>query len=111
MRYNGWEVMVASEAVAAEIEVLPADMQASYLRLTDLLEEFGPFELGMPYIRPLQDKLWEMRIKGRDGIARGIYVARSGKKLVVLHVFLKKTRKTPKGALDMARKRLKELDR
>lgn len=101
--------MLASEAVAAEIEALPADMQASYLRLTELLEEFGPFDLGMPYVRPLEDKLWEMRMRGRDGIARGIYVMHRGRKLVVLHVFIKKSRKTPRKALATAKRRLKEL--
>lgn len=110
MRYSDWEVVLASDTVATEIERLPADMQASYLRLTELLEEFGPFDLGMPYVRPLEDKLWEMRMRGRDGIARGIYVTRSGRKLVVLHVFVKKSQKTPRKALSTAKRRLKELD-
>lgn len=110
MRYSAWEVILASDTVANEVERLPADMQASYLRLTELLEEFGPFDLGMPYVRPLEDKLWEMRMRGRDGIARGIYVTSSGRKLVVLHVFIKKSRKTPRKALATAKRRLKELD-
>ena len=82
-------------------------MQASYLRLLESPEEFGPFELGMPYVRPLQHALWEMRMRGRDGIARGIYVTQKGRRIVILHVFVKKTQKTPRKALETARKRLK----
>ena len=46
-----------------------------------------------------------MRMMGRDGIARAIYVTQTGKKLVVLHVFIKKTQKTPRKALEVARER------
>ncbi len=63
----------------------------------------------MPHIRHLEDKLWEMRLTGRDGIARAIYVARSGQRLIVLHVFIKKTQKTPRTALALARARLLSL--
>ena len=50
-----------------------------------------------------------MRLKGRDGIARAVYVARTGQRLVVLHVFIKKTQKTPRSALEMVRRRLETL--
>jgi phage-related protein len=110
MRYTAWQVLVASDMVQAELKALPADMQARYLRIVDLLEEHGPQRVGMPHIRPLEDKLWEMRMQGRDGIARAIYVAASGRRLVVLHVFRKKTEKAPRSALDTARRRMKELD-
>jgi phage-related protein len=54
-------------------------------------------------------KLWEMRLKGRDGIARAVYVARAGQRLNVLHIFIKKTQKTPRKALETARARLERL--
>ncbi|WP_338415088.1 type II toxin-antitoxin system RelE/ParE family toxin [uncultured Sphaerotilus sp.] len=57
-------------------------------------------------MRPLEGKLWEMRMQGRDGIARAVYVAMQGRRLMVLHVFVKKTQTTPRKALDAARKRL-----
>jgi phage-related protein len=60
----------------------------------------------MPHVRFLQEKLWEMRMTGRDGIARAIYVARSGRQIVVLHVFTKKTQKTPRRAIQVATERL-----
>ncbi len=58
----------------------------------------------------LEDKLWEMRLKGRDGRSRAIYVTARGKRLVVLRVFIKKTQKTPRKELVLALKRAKEVD-
>jgi phage-related protein len=62
----------------------------------------------MPHVRPLEGKLWEMRMQGRGGIARAIYAAVQGRTLLVLHVFVKKTQTTPRAALQTAHKRLKE---
>lgn len=103
-----WTVTVAPEA-EAELLALPADMQARFLHIAGLLETFGPQEVGMPHIRPLEDKLWEMRMTGRDGIARAVYVARTGRRLLVLHVFIKKTQKTPRKAIETAHARLRSL--
>jgi phage-related protein len=63
----------------------------------------------MPHVRHLEGKLWEMRLTGRDGIARAVYVARTRQRLTVLHVFIKKTQKTPRKALETARNRLRRL--
>lgn len=75
---------------------LPKDMQARFLRISELLETFGPQRVGLPHARPLGEKLWEMRLTGKDGIGRVIYTAASGRRLMVLHAFLKKTQKTQK---------------
>lgn len=48
-------------------------------------------------------------MSGKDGIARSIYITASGQRVVVLHSFMKKTQKTPKSALDVARVRAKEV--
>jgi len=90
----------------AELLALPADMQARFLHIAELLESFGPQHVGMPHIRPLEGKLWEMRMKGRNGIARAVYAAIHGRTLMVLHVFVKKTQTTPRAAIETARKRL-----
>jgi len=76
-----------------------------------MLIEFGPQRVGMPHVRPLQGKLWEMRMTGRDGIARAIYVAQTGQRLTVLHVFAKKAQKTPRRAIETAAARMKEISR
>jgi phage-related protein len=56
----------------------------------------------------LEGKLWEIRMTGRDGIARAIYVTQTGQRLIVLHVFAKKTQKTPRRAIETAHTRMKE---
>jgi phage-related protein len=103
-----WTVEVVAEA-EAELRTLPADMQARFLRVARLLVEFGPQRVGMPHVRPIDGKLWEMRMRGRDGIARALYVARTGQRLVVLHVFVKKTESTPRAAIATAWERWRRL--
>ena len=102
---NEWTVVVHPLA-ESELEALPADMQARFLRIAELLEGFGPTKVGMPHVRPLGSKLWEMRMKGRDGIARAVYAAVQGRRLLVLHVFVKKTQTTPRASIETALERL-----
>lgn len=104
-----WTMEVAPEA-EAELLAMPADIQARFLHIGELLSAFGPNKVGMPHVRPLEGKLWEMRMTGRDGIARAMYVARSGQRLTVLHVFIKKTQKTPHKAIELAQARLRSLN-
>jgi phage-related protein len=104
-----WAVEVLNELVEAELLSLPKDMQARFLRISELLESFGPQRVGLPHVRPLGEKLWEMRLSGKEGIGRAIYTASAGRRLVVLHAFVKKTQKTPRSAIDLALKRLKEI--
>ena len=93
----------------AELLALPKEMQARFLRISELLETFGPHQVGLPHVRPLGEKLWEMRLHGRDWIGRAIYTAVSGRRLIVLHVFVKKTRETPRRSIELALKRLTEI--
>jgi phage-related protein len=99
-----WSVVVHPLA-EAEIKALPADMQARFIRIAEMLEEFGPQKVGMPHVRPLEKRLWEMRMSGRDGISRAIYVSAYARRLVVLHAFTKKTQATPRAAIETALKR------
>jgi phage-related protein len=105
-----WRVEALNEQVEYGLLALPADMQARYLRIVELLEEFGPQQVGMPHVRPLSGKLWEMRKRGRAGIARAIYLAAGRQRLVVLHAFLKKSRETPPRAIALACRRAKGVD-
>lgn len=52
-----------------ELMALPVEMRARLLHIAEMLEDFGPQRVGLLHIRPLESKLWEMRMKGRDGIA------------------------------------------
>jgi len=100
-----WTVQLHPQA-EPELLALPADMRARFLRISEMLEEFGPQQVGLPHVRPLEGKLWEMRMVGRDGISRAVYAAMQGRRLLVLHVFVKKTQTTPRKAIETARKRL-----
>ena len=103
-----WTVELLPEA-KRELHAMPSDIRAHFLHIAELLESSGAQNVGMPYVRPLEGKLWEMRMKGKDGIARAVYVAQSGQRFIVLHVFAKKTETTPRKALDTARARFKRL--
>ena len=105
---NEWTVRTHPLA-ETELVALPAEMKARFFRIADLLEVMGPQRVGMPHIRPLDGKLWEMRMQGRDGIARAIYAAVQGRTLLVLHVFVNLTQATPCKAIDTARQRLENL--
>ncbi len=84
-----WVVEVLAAALP-EVEALPEDMRE-------------------PYVKHLEGKLWEMRMTGRDGIARAIYIAATGRRVIVLRAFIKKTQKTPRSELEIARRRAKEV--
>lgn len=97
------------DAVDAEILALPPGLQARVIRLLELVEAVGLENLHEPHVKHLEGKLWELRAKASEGIARGIYVTMTGRRVVVLHVFVKKSQKTPRAALELARARLKEV--
>ena len=84
-----WTIEYYSSAVEKEILSLPSGLLARYLRLTDLMIEFGS-NLGMPHTRFLADGLIELRIKGKEGIARVFYCTLVGKRIVMLSSFIKK---------------------
>ena len=104
-----WTVETLGAVVDAEIAALPKDMQAAFLRLAERIESVGLERIGQPHVEHLQDKLWEMRFGGRDGIARAIYVTAIGRRIVVVHAFVKKTQKTPRAAIALAERRAKEI--
>ena len=70
--------------------------------------ENGP-NLGMPYTEAIGDGLFEIRARGKEGIGRAFFCTLIDQRIVVLHAFIKKSQKTPKKELDLARKRMKEV--
>lgn len=95
----------------AEIEALPVALRARLVRLLETVETVGLEALREPHVRHLEGKLWELRVRAKEGIARGIYVTATGRRAVVLHVFAKKSRKTPRRALETARERMRQVRR
>lgn len=103
-----WTVETAA-AADAEIEALPVKLQARLIRLLETVENLGLEALREPHARHLDGKLWEFRVKAAGGIARAIYIAAPQRRVVVLHVFAKKSRKVPRRALATARGRIKQV--
>lgn len=104
-----WTVQV-NPLAEAELVLMPADIRARFVHIAEMLEQFGPQQVGMPHARFLQDKLWEMRLTGRDGIARAISITQTDEQILVLHVFIKKRQKTPRGAIQTATNRLERIN-
>jgi phage-related protein len=104
-----WQVEILNQTVGAEIRALPADMQARFLRLSERICQVGLETLGEPHVKHLEGKLWEMRLKGRDGIARALYVTAIGRRVVVVRAFVKKTQATPRSEIELALRRAKEV--
>lgn len=94
--------------VKAEIESWPGGVLADFARMAELLIEFGP-NLSMPHSRALGGGLFELRPRGREGIGRVFYCFVIGRRVVILHAFVKKTQTTPGQELKIARKRVKEV--
>jgi len=105
-----WKIETLNHSVDKELEALPEDMQARFFWIGELIRSRGLEKVGEPYVKHLQGGLWEMRIKGRDGISRAIYVIAKPKGVVVVRVFIKKTQKTPHKELELALKRAKEIE-
>jgi phage-related protein len=103
-----FEIEYFHERVLAEIESWPVDVVADYARLIELLAEYGP-SLRLPHSRAFGDGLFELRPHGRAGIGRALYCFVPGKRIIVLHAFIKNTQQTPDRELKLARRRLKEL--
>lgn len=104
-----WTVTFYSDRVEAEILALPAGFLARFIRYAEKMERYGP-DLGMPHTKAMGDGLFELRLKAAEGIARVFYCTLVGKRVVMLHQFIKKTDKTPAKELNVARMRKKEIE-
>ena len=104
-----WTVEFLDETVQAELNACPADIQARFERIVLLIQSYGLEKVHEPYVKHLEGRLWEMRMKGKDNIARALYVTAIGRRVVVVRVFIKKTKKTPHREIDLALNRAKEV--
>jgi phage-related protein len=106
-----WQVETLNEVVDAELEELPVDMRARFRHISHLIEEFGLEQVREPHVKHVRGSLWEMRLKGKDGISRALYVTAIGQRVVVVRVFVKKTQRTPNREIELALKRAKDIKR
>ena len=110
LAYNmNWTVETLNETVDEELTALPADMRARFSRVAFLIESVGLEKVGEPHIKHLEGPLWEMRMTGKDGISRALYVTVEDRRVVVVRVFVKKTQKTPRREIELALKRAEEV--
>jgi phage-related protein len=91
-----------------QILELPDTLAARYIVLTRRMLAIGP-NLGEPHTKAMGGGLFELRLKGAEGIARVFYCALIGKRIVMLHSFVKKSPRTPQQELEVARSRMKEV--
>ena len=103
-----YSILYYNEQVQEDIMNLPDTLQARYLGLTSRMIEHGP-NLGLPHTDSFGSGLFELRLKGIEGIARVFFCMMVEKKIVMLHSFIKKTQKTPDKELKIAKSRMKEL--
>lgn len=103
-----WDIDYYNEDLQRQILELPAGIQARYLHLTERMLTFGP-DLGMPHTRSMGKGLFEMRMKSKEGIGRVLFCTLPGRRIFMLHAFIKKSSKTPARDLKIARARLKEV--
>ncbi len=104
-----WTVEFLNDEVREELDGLPRDIRARFERIVRLIQELGLNQVREPYIKHLEGRLWEMRMKGRDGIARAIYVTAHERRVVIVRAFRKKTQKTPRREIKLALKRAEEI--
>lgn len=95
------------EVVWDFIKGMQSSARARLARSIGLLESFGP-ELSMPHAKMLGDGLYELRVRGKQEV-RIFYVYAKGRDIHLLHGFVKKTQKTPKKELEIARQRQAEI--
>ena len=97
-----------SESVADEIFALPDTLAARYIVLTRRMVALGP-NLGEPHTKAFGEGLYDLRLKGAEGIARVFFCTLVGKRIVMLHSFVKKSTKTPVAEKTVALSRMKEI--
>jgi phage-related protein len=105
-----WSITYHNKDVEAFVLGLPDGLLARYLRLADMMHEFGA-NLDMTHTRAMGEGLFEWRVKSKEGIARVFFRAVIGQRVVMLYCFIKKSEKTPPKELKLARLRLSEVKR
>jgi len=104
-----WIVETLNATVDTELAELPPDMRARLVRVSELIESVGLPSVKEPHVRHIRGHLWEIRLIGKVGIARALYVTAKDQRVVILRAFIKKTEKTPAGEIELALQRAKGL--
>jgi phage-related protein len=103
-----YQIQFYAASVQALIEKWPVGIYASFVRIAEQIEISGP-HLGMPYTKAMGDGLFEIRARGPEGIGRAFFCCMKGRRVIILHGFVKKTQTTPLKELRLAKLRMKEV--
>lgn len=103
-----YEIVYYSAAVQERIIELPDTLAARYIVLTRRMVSLGP-NLGEPHTKAFGNGLFELRLKGAEGIARVFFCTLVGRRIVMLHSFVKKSERTPLRERQIAEARMKEI--
>jgi len=101
---SDWSVEFLNETAEAEFDAFPADIKAKIAHISKLIEEVGLQNVGGPYVKHVQGKIWEIRASQ----GRCLYVTVQVKKVIILRSFMKKSQKLPKKELEIAKIRAQE---
>ena len=104
-----WSIDFYDKKVEDDIQSWPVGIKAKFTWIAEKIIEHGPEEVGMPHVKTLGKGLFEIRIKGKEGIGRAVFCQLVEKKVVILNGFIKKTQKTPRKEIELATKRMKEV--
>ncbi len=108
---NRWSVLFAEKAVLEEFNSIPVDLQASLTHLIEMIQYLGLTAIGLPFVKHVEKDLWELRAKGKSGIARGLYVTGSGRCVYILRVIHKKSARLRRNDIETAMKRAGRIDK
>jgi phage-related protein len=103
-----YEILFFAASVQTLIEKWPVGIYANFVRISEQMAVSGP-NLGMPYTKAMGDGLFEIRARGSEGIGRAFFCCMKGRRVVILHGFVKKTQATPVKELRLAKHRMKEV--
>jgi phage-related protein len=104
-----WSFVFVNAEAQAELSALPLDVRASFERVVRLVHAFGLERVHEPYIKHIEGPIREMRLRRRDRIARALCVTATGRRVVILRVFTKKTQRTPRREIELAQRRAEEV--
>jgi len=90
---------------------MPVDVRANLLKNVERIESLGLELVGEPYVKHIEDKIWEIRPHGRSAEGRCLYVTAHQRRIVILVAFIKKSQKTPRRYIELAYRRMKEVVR
>lgn len=102
-----WSVEFLNDKVRDEFDAIPLDLNQRLSKLINFIQIYGA-NLGEPHTKSIGDGLFEIRAKSKSGIAKSVYCYEVGKRIIILLTFIKKSDKTPKSMLEIAKQRLKE---